>query len=503
MATLPIHTNSTSVTPWTLLPSRIRQNLSVIPIPRPCAITRTRSIDLLNLVTGIIIGVVGTIVATRLAQQSLEVSREALELGKWTAMKDWMENCQVEVSQLGLTSELLKYYDADRVIQEPECKAALAKGLPPPPFLSEASATDLPITPTSLHPEPFSLDSATTGPPTTTTEIFGYSSLALSTTLPPGSRLTGSGSISYNNNLATLDKDKASLVISASIILPTGTITASQWPAPQTILPAGTITTASQRRAPLTILPIRTITAASQWFPPIATVVQSDTPNKPPDSPSMQTGIPLSLPKAITRDDGVTYQPRKTTMIQIGFNYKLPYPFIVANSVAVAQIFALLPTAIAYGLDIPEDEVVVHKLVPYDTTKELSYITTVAICFIATDLVDQLVLDLLTPHSKLFQNPLSSVSSLVDLINISFPILEGEGQVLSPSGGQAEAISQLSLDSKAGTVFGAQNLGPNFDKVTTIVSSLVFPIFVYAATMVAISRRYRVQKSHRKSYAHQ
>ncbi|KAI9772278.1 MAG: hypothetical protein M1840_001027 [Geoglossum simile] len=208
-----------------------------------------------------------------------------------------------------------------------------------------------------------------------------------------------------------------------------------------------------------------------------------------PDTPSEPTGTPPSLPKAIAPGGGISRQPCNTTTIQIGFNYRLPYPFIVENSIAAAQIFAFIPAAIAYGLDIPEDKVVVRMLVPYDTTKELGYITTLAICFIAIDLVDRLALDLQTPHSKLFQNPLSSVSSLVDLIDISFPILAEEHLVSSPSRDQAEAGSQL----PPGTVLEVQNPDPRF--LNVIVFSTVVAILIYTATMVAVSRRYWAQKS--------
>ncbi|KAL2125777.1 hypothetical protein VTI74DRAFT_2776 [Chaetomium olivicolor] len=65
-------------------------------------------------------------------------------------------------------------------------------------------------------------------------------------------------------------------------------------------------------------------------------------------------------------------------LIQIGFREGYKYPFVVADGRAAAQIFKLLPEALADagGFDINKAQV--KRLVPLDTQNSLGYITTCA-----------------------------------------------------------------------------------------------------------------------------
>jgi hypothetical protein len=111
------------------------------------------------------------------------------------------------------------------------------------------------------------------------------------------------------------------------------------------------------------------------------------------------------MPRLIQPPGGIPEQPSNGTLVQIGFNYGLNYGFVAGSSTAVSQIFAFLPQGIAYGLSIDPKDVKMNALMPYDTSKELGYMTTLAQAYIPADLVDQLQLDLHTPVSNIYGQP--------------------------------------------------------------------------------------------------
>ncbi|KAH0536126.1 hypothetical protein FGG08_006969 [Glutinoglossum americanum] len=252
--------------------------------------------------------------------------------------------------------------------------------------------------------------------------------------------------------------------------------------------------------APQTIMPTATDTATSQWLPPLI-VTQTDAPSTLSDASPTQTGIPSGLPKAIAPNGGVPSEPRNTTMIQIGFIYKIPYPFVVASSITAAQIFNFLPKGIAYDLGIPEDQVTMRTLEPYDTSKDLGYVTTLALAYIPVDLVDQLALDLHTPYSNLYKNPDTAVSCLMDLINPSFPILAGQGLASNPSN-SAGGDPQASSGAGEGSVFsgGNPNSGPINIKTMGIGLTTALGSVAYVAAIFVVARRYKKRRQrHQRS----
>lgn len=122
--------------------------------------------------------------------------------------------------------------------------------------------------------------------------------------------------------------------------------------------------------------------------------------------------------------------------MQIGFDYSLNYPFVVANPLSAAQIFQYLPPGLSYGLDIDNNNngnVSVKNLEPYQSNK--GYIVTVALCYVPSDLVSNLAALLHTPTSRLYNNPDSSVETLVSLIDPSIPLIPGGDTSGTSSGG--------------------------------------------------------------------
>ncbi|KAI9774550.1 MAG: hypothetical protein M1840_002799 [Geoglossum simile] len=253
--------------------------------------------------------------------------------------------------------------------------------------------------------------------------------------------------------------------------------------------------------APQTITPTGTDSATSQWLPPTL-VVQTNAPSTLTDPSATQTGIPPGLPKAIAPDGGMPAEPQNTTMIQIGFTYQLPYPFVVAHSITAAQIFSFVPQGISYGLGIPVDQVVMRTIEPYDTTKDLGYVTTLALCFVPSDMVSQLELDLHTPTSNIYRNSQSSVAALMNLINPSFPILAGQGLGSSASGSPGEGNPEASSTAGAGSVFGGQNSNSGPVSTTAVTASLsaVLGGLAYVAVIFIVARRYKQRRQrHQRS----
>jgi hypothetical protein len=187
-------------------------------------------------------------------------------------------------------------------------------------------------------------------------------------------------------------------------------------------------------------------------------------------------------------------------MIQIGFIYKLPYPFVVSSSITAVQIFTFLQRGIAYDLGIPKEQVVMRTLEPYDTSKDLGYITTIALAYIPSDLVNQLALDLHTPNSKLYNNPDGVVARLMDLINPSFPILAGQGLPTSPSS-DAPGSPKASLGPGAGSSFADEkpNSGPVDAKAIGVGLSAFFGGVAYVAAIFVVARKYKRRRHRHQS----
>lgn len=214
------------------------------------------------------------------------------------------------------------------------------------------------------------------------------------------------------------------------------------------------------------------------------------------DPSSTASGIPTNLPKVITPDGGVPKQPENTTLVQVGFNYSLNYPFVVASSVSVAQIFQYLPLGISDGLSIPIEQVTMHTLQPYDTTKELNYITTLALVFIPSDFVDTLKLDLQTPASKMYNNVNPSVTSLMLMVNPSFPILAYQPLAGSGNRPNGRGTAEDAEPGENGSPLGGNNSGGSPVSPTTIgiLVGGITGAAAYGAAMFIIARRYRQRR---------
>ena len=249
---------------------------------------------------------------------------------------------------------------------------------------------------------------------------------------------------------------------------------------------------------PQSLVPTATDSFTSQAVP---SSIIGDTTESTQSMSSMPTGIPSSLPHVITPPGGAPDQPANTTLIQIGFLYPLNYPFVLANSLSQRQIFKFMPPGIAYGLGIHENNVTMQTLRAYDTTKDLRYITTLALAYIPSNMVEKLTLDLHAPVGDIYNNPDKSIKTLFSMVNPQLPIMADDSMGSSPTSNTGSPSSTPSDSIEPGAPFsgGMGNDMPVRPSAAGIGVGVVAGAAAYGAAMFFVARRY---KQRRQSHQH-
>lgn len=191
--------------------------------------------------------------------------------------------------------------------------------------------------------------------------------------------------------------------------------------------------------------------------------------------------------------------PDNTTLIQVGFKYGLNYKFVVSQPDSANQIFTYLPSGLSYALGLPGNKVTMHALQPLDTTRETGYITTLALAYIPSDMVNQLDVDVHVPVSRLYNHPDSSTRTLMSMINPAIPVLAGQTlDSIGPSPANNQA-SQATL-TPDGSVFneGATTDAPVKGTSVGIGVGVVAGAAVYGAAMFYVARRYKQRRQGRR-----
>lgn len=185
--------------------------------------------------------------------------------------------------------------------------------------------------------------------------------------------------------------------------------------------------------------------------------------------------------------------PSNGTLIQIGFNYGLNYPFVVGSEQTAAQIFAYLPQGIAYGLGISKDHVLMNALMPYDTSSSMGYITTIAQAYLPTDMVDAIQQGLHSPYGNLYQNPDAAVKTLMSMINPTVPLFPGAALDGTSTTATYNPAATTSASAGDGAPIGGDSGSSQPVKGTSVGIGVgaVAGAALYAAAMVYIARRYR------------
>jgi hypothetical protein len=196
-------------------------------------------------------------------------------------------------------------------------------------------------------------------------------------------------------------------------------------------------------------------------------------------------------------------QQADATLIQIAFDSRLNYHFVLNTTSSPNQIFTFLPQGIAYALGIPPNQVNMSAIKPYDTSASLGYITTLAMAWIPSKLVNELQMDIHLPSSKAYTNPDSSVNTLMSMINPTIPILAGAGTgAAAPTGyNNAAATGGANAPGSGGPVGGdIGTSAPINGRSAAIGVGAVAGAAVYAAAMFYVARRYRNKRnSHQRS----
>lgn len=193
---------------------------------------------------------------------------------------------------------------------------------------------------------------------------------------------------------------------------------------------------------------------------------------------------------------GIPERPSNGSLIQIGFNYGLNYGFVAGSSTAISQIFAFLPQGLAYGLSVDPKDVKMKGLMPYDTSKELGYMTTLAQAYIPSDLVDQLQLDLHTPVSNIYGNPSPSIRTLMSMVNPSLPVQPG-ASLDGSSASEDNPAATTSASAGDGAPIGGDSGSSQPVRGTSVGIGVgaCAGAALYAAAMVYVARRYKRKRS--------
>ncbi|EKD20024.1 basic proline-rich protein [Drepanopeziza brunnea f. sp. 'multigermtubi' MB_m1] len=260
--------------------------------------------------------------------------------------------------------------------------------------------------------------------------------------------------------------------------------------------------------APETILPTTTNPGSTMWLP--STIIAQYSASVPAGHslPPQPTGISSALPRVISNPNA-TKQPEDTTLIQLGFLYPLNYQFVVENPMSSVQIFEYLPIGIASGLGLRKEQIMMHSLVPLDTTARMNYITTLALAYIPTNMVNTLALDLHLPTSPLYNNPDPSINTLMNYINPAIPLTPGSTMDAGGSSGMGSGDSPGSgddsdKDNDENDVFGDTNQQNQTAGRTGATAGIAMAAIgcsaAYGAAMFLVARRYKRRKqNHRRS----
>jgi hypothetical protein len=219
-----------------------------------------------------------------------------------------------------------------------------------------------------------------------------------------------------------------------------------------------------------------------------------------PISTATSTGLPENIPKVILPDDPNQPIPEGTTLIQLGFLYPLNYQFVAKNTVAAAQIFKYLPSALADDGGFSTDRLLVSKIVPYDTRTKWGYITAIAEVYYPSNMVDNLQIDLTTPNSALYNNDQEIVRNLTSVINTKIDLF---GNIDGSSSGSGSGSSDSDSNNNDGfSNDGTDNQSTKSKATTAGIAVGAFGLSVmYGAAMFLVARRYKRKKQlgHRRA----
>ncbi|KAI1416705.1 hypothetical protein F5Y13DRAFT_99689 [Hypoxylon sp. FL1857] len=358
---------------------------------------------------------------------------------------------------------------------------------------TQSGSTSLPLTTTSGVPSNTTASTDTTSIPTVTSAPVPQNTTVSSTDLPT---TESSSLVTVPSNTTVPATSTSESTTAEPTTVESSTVFSTSTP----------IITSSSTSAPAvtSIPPIGTITNSESWLP-TTIIIQSSTSAISTGGQPTATGIPTSLPKAITPWTEPPEQPKDTTLIQISFLYGENYQHLVDEPLAASQMFNLLPQGLAHGGGFDTDRVVMYNIRPYDTIARLGYITSQAMVWYPTEGINKLSDDIGYPTTPLYNHPDPLVRNLTSQINPAIGIMPGS--VLGGAAGSDGSNGADPTDSGSTNNDPFDTQGPG-EQTTSAQQGMTAGIAVgaasvagaYGAAMFIIARRYKRKKQrHQRS----
>jgi hypothetical protein len=336
----------------------------------------------------------------------------------------------------------------------------------------------------------------------------------ITTTSTPPNQPTTSPTPDGGVNVTIGDSGSTSLLTAAtqtagssSTLDPSVTDAIAQANGTASIAQTDAVTTSSQLgndTDSLNQIPVTTASSSSTAWLPTALITATGTTSDPSpqatgsdQSSAAQATDAANTPTIITPANGIPETPANSTLVRIGFLQSLNYPFVVQNSVTVAQIFQVLPIAGAYALNVGNSDVIVRSLEPYAVS---DYTATSALVFIPNDEVNSLELQLLATNSRLYSQNNPTAQQLVDLIDPTIPLLANSPSSSTTDSNGASASGAAGA-SDQGAIGGSLDNGQSQETSTSSGKQAAIGIgaaaaaIAYAALMFLGARRFRKQST--------
>jgi hypothetical protein len=176
----------------------------------------------------------------------------------------------------------------------------------------------------------------------------------------------------------------------------------------------------------------------------------------------------------------------------------LNYEFVARHSTSAAQIFNLLPEALAAAGGFDVSRVQVSRLVPYDTRERWGYIATIAKLHYPETLVESLQSDLWARNSALYNNERVLVRNLTAVIDNRIDLFGDNEDALSSGGEDNNEDAPTNNDD-----FDDNSGGQSSSQQATTAGIAIGAVAVsaiYGAAMFIVARRYkRKRQAHTRS----
>ncbi|KAK1996979.1 hypothetical protein LX36DRAFT_579398, partial [Colletotrichum falcatum] len=367
----------------------------------------------------------------------------------------------------------------------------------PAPTTTATGGTEIPLNSTSTQLPTL------TELPTSLTSIGNATATDTVTGAPTASVPLSSTSIANETATATDPVPTTSGVFTSIAEVPTSTEVPTETVVETTpsVTPPPPSTTPVVTSIPATA----TITNSESWLPNTIIVEQSTSLSTPTEAlaPTSTAPLPTDLPKVISGPNPNAEQPRDTMLLQIGFLHGENYQHVSKNPNAAAQIFTFLPQALADAAGINVDQIQMTKLVPYDTSQTLGYITTLAKFYYPRSLVDTLRMDIKIANSAIYNNANPLVYNLTQNINPAIDIIPGmedDGGSTGEDGSSSSPTPNNPNDPLGGDQDPSQQSPIQKGTAAAIGIGAVGVAAAYGAAMFIIARRYKQKKqAHRRA----